>query len=265
MLSRLAVWIGLIGLVGLAGCQFDPSGLPAADPDPGARPDGGFMPVLDAGDENQGDPDAGAPPAPDCANTKKRWRTDFDENPTKLDDNDDGEDDWRFLGFGDFPEELEDDVWRANEFQSLHINPRDDFTGVTEAELRMRSVEVDPDSEDLGAAFWLSADTDLSSPGFTAVYVSLKLQADGTQTLRLVNALSNVSHVVLREVTGLGDGFVTVQLRVDVGASRVDLWVEGTYRGSVVYAPMRENHFAGVVAFGSRAEFDRVRVELCER
>lgn len=264
MRPRHALWIGLVGL---AGCTFDSSGLSPSDPEP--APDARPTSIPDARDGDRDapalEPDAGVTPPPQCSDGQKRWRAEFDEDPTAVDDNDDDVPDWVMADGSGFPvQDLDDDVWRANDFDALHTNPQEDLIGIVKAEVQMRSVAPGQEPFDLGAVMWLSADTNVMDPGFTSLYVSLEIQEDATQDLRLVDNQGNGVEVLLLEATGLDDDFVEVTLQVDASADRVDLWIDGVHQGSAPYAPAQVNRVVGVLGFGSRADFDRVRVDLCE-
>lgn len=270
----------------LPGCRFDVSGVGG-----GELPDALPGPDLDAASAADGSPGAtdaaakdasvgdaavtdssigdaaiiDAAPTPDapslCADTRRVWEVDFSADPTALDLDGDSVADWVVRNSASFPRaELDGGVWHASANIALDTQPKDAFDGVTMVEVRMRNIERGGE----GAVFWINADT--SGDTYAALYLSLTLRPNGTQTLRLYSKRDNRTRETLHEQTRLGTGFVNIRLAIDAARDQVGMWIDGVDLGTRNYFTFPrpdDNRFATVIAYGSASEFDHVRIETC--
>lgn len=264
MRGRWLIWTCLGAT--LAGCQFDVSGIGSA-----ALPDAASVPLPDAAIPGDAPAAADAAPAVDaapgldaaplCATALRVWEADFSTDPTGRDGNGDGVDDWIVRNGGTFPEvQLAGGVWQSLPNIALDTQPKDDFDGLTIAEVRMRNTAAGGE----GAVFWINADA--SGDEYAPIYVALALQLDGSQTARVHGKRNNSTTELLYEETGLGAGFIDVRLEIDAVNDQVGVWLDGVHRGTRGYFSFPrpdDNRFATLIAYSSASEFDRVRIETC--
>jgi len=193
----------------------------------------------------------------------RRWRADFGADPTSQDLNGDGMNDWRIRAGGAFPvDQLSGGVWRAPTGSgALDTVPNHGFNGRVRASVRMRSTDTGGN----GATMWVNVD--YSATSFAPVYVQLRRQGDGTQTLTLHGKTSNPVTLALATVSGLGGGMVEVDLDIDTALNLVTLTVDGVVRGTFTYftyGPPNTDRFGTVITWSSGAEFDWVEISDCE-
>ena len=116
----------------------------------------GVAPVGDAvvDVDVDGDPREIDAPGP-C--TTKVWATDFSTDPTQLDGNGDGLNDWRMRDGGTLPGTLANGLWQApgSPVRSLDTEPKQDFSTRTKVSVRMRATAYDATA---GAVFWINVD-----------------------------------------------------------------------------------------------------------
>lgn len=286
----LAAILSMAAISALPGCRFDVSGVgggeppdafpgpgldaaPAADASPAAIDAAAQDAAADASvdDASVTDSSVGdaaiidAAPTPDapslCADTRRVWEADFSADPTALDLDGDSVADWVVRNGAGFPRaELDGGVWHASANLALDTQPKDAFDGLTMVEVRMRNIERGGE----GAVFWINADT--AGDTYAALYLSLTLRPNGTQTLRLYSKRDNRTRETLHEQTRLGTGFVDVRLAIDAARDQVGIWIDGVDFGARNYFTFPrpdDNRFATVIAYGSASEFDHVRIETC--
>jgi hypothetical protein len=192
------------------------------------------------------------------------WEADFDTDPTTLDVNEDGTEDWVVRPGGQFPvAELAGGVWSVSESHvPLDTRPRDDFVTRTLVSVQMRTTEP---GGDRGATFWINVDYTAGS--FAAIFVNLPLN-DGAQRLRLMTRSDPSQEVLLTEVEDLSTEFVRVDLEIDPVADEVTLWIDrdlqGTFDFPVIPSTGNNDRFATLLAWGTDAEFRHVRVQRCD-
>jgi hypothetical protein len=186
------------------------------------------------------------------------WEADFSVDPTQLDVNADGQDDWARRDGQPFnPASLQDGVWHADE--ELDTRPDNDFVEPVTVDVRFRNTTIGGD----GAVFWINADW--ANGLFTPIFACLQLQADGKQTLTVYTKLDGSSRLSLMSVPGLSGGFVSLRLLIDPGPNTVNVRINGhdygtrTYR---IFSPSSDQRFATIMGSGSQAEFDHVRVRV---
>lgn len=208
-------------------------------------------------------PSTDGEPLPACTATLT-WATGFESDPTQLEENGDGELDWTRRDGSAFPvDTLVAGAWIADPAIPLDTQPRNDF--VQRVVVRLTMHALDP----LAAAqFWINVDN--RDDTFSLTYADLRDEGDGTQTLRLFSRPTDPEAQELHAAPGLPAGPLDVTLEFDVDADTVAAWVDGRFVARVPYVvrpirPTIDQRFATVIAADGRAEFEDVRVELCER
>ncbi len=187
------------------------------------------------------------------------WELSFDSDPTRVDLDGDGTPDWRMRDGEPFASsELGGGVWRA-EGRILDTNPDALFDASTSVHLRYRATTLG----DPGAVFWINT---APRPGrVAAIHADLSLQDDGTQTLVILGR-DPTGDVELARFAELDGGFVDLWLELEPEANALVVWLEGERQGRYPY-PVTSGDpadaFASLLGWGSRAEFDFVRVESC--
>jgi hypothetical protein len=196
---------------------------------------------------------------PWCAGTIRSWITDFTTDPTTLDLDGDGTEDWVVRNDGTFPSsELIGGVWAAAPSPALDTRPMRDFTGRTRAFVTMRATAAGG----TGATLWLNVD--FSGGQFVPLWATLDEPGDQRFVLHNKTPINNDVHLATR--TSLGSGLVDIELDIDPSTSTVTAIVEGVVLGSYTFTRIAANadRFATVIAYGTAAEFDLVRIETCE-
>jgi hypothetical protein len=186
------------------------------------------------------------------------WEAEFDTNPTTLDFNADGTGDWvRHDGQPFNTASLSQGVWHAD--CTLDTRPINSFAELTTAEICFRNTSVGGN----GAVFSINADW--SGGTFAPLFAYLQLQGAGTQTLSVYSKRDSSTPVRLMAVTGLPAGFVTLRLLIDPTPNTVNVHVNGAEKGTYTYytfAQTGSDRFASVLASGSAADFDYVRIHV---
>jgi hypothetical protein len=211
------------------------------------------------GPSRDGAPEGGSFACPGA----KVWDLDFDSDPTLTDVNGDGVLDWVLRDASTFPiAELNGGVWRSETRVALDSRPLDDFDGRTVVDVRMRSVTL-PGSP-LGSVFWVNINE--NGPTFSALFVALALQTDGTQTLTLYGKTTPGVETPLATIPALPAALVDVHLDIDAPTLTVTLTVNGVDHGSHAIPPTgapNDDHFATLLAWEGIAEFDALRIQRC--
>ena len=241
---------------GLDGAATEDAGGGGID---GGTRDGGSRDAAarDGGRGDAGRVDAGL----DCPGERRVWHLTFDEDPTGVDHDGDGTDDWTVRGGGAFPTgDLSGGVWHASPGPVLDSRPLHDFTGRTTVDVRMRATS----SGSLGAVFWLNLD--YAGTRFAAVFVSVT--TDGASQRVELNGKPNAgTHDVLATLEGLGTGFLRVRLDFDPASDEVSFEVNGAELGTFAYptfGPVNDDRFATLMAWSAAAEFDLLHIETCD-
>jgi hypothetical protein len=245
----------------LLACSFD-TNTDASNANRDGAPD------LSDGSANAPDADLSAPDAnpnqPDADPSCIVWETDFSSDPTGLDLNGDQLPDWVNRNDEEFPtDELSGGIWTTDSFSAvLDTNPKNDFAGRTFLQGQFRSTEV---GETHGAVFWINVDYTISD--FAPLFLSLRREDDGTQTLRLYGKEGIGTEVVHATVGGLGAGYVDVALDISATADEVSLSVNSVATGTYTYGKLArtgaDDRYATAVGYGSEAAFNSMRVEAC--
>ena len=197
-----------------------------------------------------------------CDGVGLLWIADFDQDPTGLDVNGDGVDDWRLRSGDPFPVgELGGGAWTANPGQVLDSHPKIDFEGTTVFEVSMRNVGMGG----RGAVAWLNAG--YADGFFAPVFAQLQRQGDATQTLRVMGKSDNATQVLLTEHTDLPDALIEVRLEVQTDPDEVTVFVDGVLDGTYPLPSFavsgNDDRWASLWAAESLSEFAHAEVHNC--
>jgi len=107
---------------------------------------------------------------------------------------------------------------------ALDTQPKQPFTTRVLVRVRMRSITT---SGARGAVFWINVGYD-GSGTFAPLYVDAKLQSNGTQTLHFMRKTVASVEDEFATITGLGAGFLDVELDIDPATLGVSYVGAGT-------------------------------------
>lgn len=196
------------------------------------------------------------------------WSTDFSSDPTALDNNGDQEPDWVIRGGAPFPTaELVAGVWRPATAQALDTFPPVNFTGHTQARVRMRDTnQTAPAMPSAfgGALFWINLDYQPSD--FLAVFSSITTSDGVSYDLGVFANTSSDMETLAGPLRLADDGFRVVELDFDPTTGAISTWVDGV---PLPIAPptrqtsLNQDQFATVIAPQATAEFDELWVATC--
>ncbi|MCX5654444.1 MAG: type II secretion system protein [Planctomycetota bacterium] len=188
------------------------------------------------------------------------WEADFSSNPTTLDANGDGAGDWVVHGGGTFPTSgLSGGVWQTTT-AAIDTSPACDFAAATVVDLRMRSAAA-------GASAVFLINSDHVGTVCVPLTATLKLEAEGTQTLTVSRKKSDGTFESLITASGLPSAFVDLRLVIDTAAHSVSVTANGSFVGTYGYgapAVSTTDKFASIYASGGTAEFDYARIRVLE-
>lgn len=185
------------------------------------------------------------------------WECGFDTSPIALDMNGDGSPDWLDSGGKFSPSSLVDGVWHAD--SELRTLPDSDLAELVTADIAFRCTGA----AGSGATFRVNADK--SGSTYAPIVSRLRLEGDGTQTLRLLQENADDPVVQLVKVPGLPGGFVKLRLVVDPGLATVSVAVNGRHTGTFPYgrfASLSVTGSASIRQDAGAAEVDYVRVRV---
>jgi type II secretory pathway pseudopilin PulG len=187
------------------------------------------------------------------------WELDFDTDPTAIDANGDGQGDWQMHSGDPFKtSKLKDGVWEVD--GQLDSAPNQDFNEPTILEATCRADQTGR----IGPIVRINAD--YAGGTFAPIWFSVEQEDDSSQTVKLYTKPSSADDTLLREVTGLGSGMVTVRLIIDPDLNTVHLQTDGVDRGTYKYTPYTPNgsettqRFVAISAGDGKAEVDWVRI-----
>ena len=188
------------------------------------------------------------------------WEADFSCDPTALDAGGDGAGDWVVHGGGAFPTSgLSGGVWRTTT-AAIDTSPACDFAAVTVVDLRMRSTAA-------GASAVFLINSDRAGSLCVPLTATLKLEAEGTQTLTVSRKKSDGTFESLITASGLAAGLTDIRLLIDPAVHSVSVTANGAFIGTYGYgapATATTDKFASIYASGGAAEFDYVRIRVLE-
>ena len=191
-----------------------------------------------------------------------RWETDFDTDPTAMDDDADGIPDWRTVDASVFDTtELVGGTWQVGTATKLRTYPDNDFVELTVAKIRFRDTTADGAS---GAVF----DIYFDRVGMTSarISVSIVLEDDGTQTLKMAHYLNAVTAETFIRVKGLPPEFVDLRLILDPDNDTVAVFVNDVYKATHLYWRYTNGgntaRYAQIGESGADAEFDSISIHV---
>ena len=187
------------------------------------------------------------------------WETDFLGDPTTMDINGDGVDDWQSGNTTTLLGQLLGGLWKPT--TSIAAQPLSNFSRLTTVDLWVRATAWG------GAGPGLRLDADRDASLTATLRVEPSLQADGSQTLRLYHHTSNLTRVLLAEVNGLTPGLLKVRLVVDPQRDTVSLWEHGAFYGTYRYTRYtRTSGIVGASCYEGEAEgsIDYLRIAVEE-
>jgi len=243
-----------------AGCSFQPGRLADGVPRDDSSVDGN-------GDGN--DDDAAidtmrdAAPLP-CA-TQTVWLADFSADPTTVNGNGDGTNDWAMRDMGTLPGTLASGVWTepGTPTRPLDSQPKQDFATPTRVDVRMRNSTR---TGNYGAVFWINVD--YTTTTFAPLYVNAQRLTNGAgHEVTLYGKTDAATSVVLVQATLIPFDFVDVSLDIRPATNTVTVAFNGvsvdrTY--TEIPRAGNDDRWATVLAWGADADFDLVRVEVCD-
>jgi hypothetical protein len=222
--------------------------------------DGGMAGV--GGESTQGS----LPPLP-CAQPFV-WSTDFSSDPTMLDNNGDAQPDWVIRGGAPFDTaELASGVWRPTTSKALDTFPPMNFTGRSQARVRMRDTnKIAPGAPSSfgGALFWINLDYQPSD--FLAVYSSITTRDGAAYELGIFAQTNGATQTLAGPHALANDSFVLLELDFDPAMGTVAAWVDGTSLPMAVpgrQTPPNLDQFATAIAPQGTGEFDELWVATC--
>lgn len=188
----------------------------------------------------------------------RQWELDFTSDPTAVDDDADGQADWKTTDGSTFDTStLDAGVWQAGSSAALQTQPADNFTKPTTIEARMEDTTVGG----WGAMISCVVDVNGGQAGMLTCYLSKK--SDGDQELSLYARDSSNDSQLLLDRIDLPAGMIDVRLLVNPADQTVAVRASGKDIGTVVY-PLTSTSSGGYVAIGtsgdSGAQFASVSV-----
>jgi hypothetical protein len=220
----------------------------------------------DGGMAAGGAPDGSLPALP-CANPLV-WRTDFSSDPTALDLNGDAKPDWIIRGGAPFvTAELAAGVWRPTTSKALDTFPPVNFTGRTQARVKMRDTKQTAAATSFGyggALFWINLDYQASD--FLPVYSSITTQDGQSYALGVFARTNGPTATLAGPYSVAKDAFVVLELDFDPASGVVAAWVDGTSLPLAVpsrQTVLNQDQFATAIAPEGTGEFDELWVATC--
>lgn len=196
------------------------------------------------------------------------WATDFSSDPTALDDNGDGQPDWVIRGGAPFvTTELVSGVWRPATAQPLDTSPPVNFTGRTQARVRMRDTnQVAPSvpSSYGGALFWINLD--YQAADFLAIYGSITTPDGSAHELGVFAHHAGPAQMLTGPHPVAAGAFVVLELDFEPTTGAVNAWLDGaplTVALPVRQTMLNSDQWATVIAPQGTGEFDDLWVATC--
>ncbi len=219
----------------------------------------------DAGDAGQ---DAGGPFDAVPCTVDVVWESDFADDPTTLDRDNNDIPDWIVRGGGTFPAgEIANGTWVASGPVPLDSNPPRNIVTTAYVDVRLRSLQVPaPVATDFeGALFWVNVD--YTSTDFAPLYVSVSRTAVDQQEVRFYGKSTNTVGTVLLGPVTTGPDLIHVQMEIDPATSTLRAWIDGTLVGSAMFPRVSDllnnDQFATAFAASAPVEYDAARVAVC--
>ncbi len=162
------------------------------------------------------------------------WELDFDTDPTALDMNGDGTEDWSDEYQEPFdPATLEGGIWYApkrlwGNMPLLSTAPDEDFAELTTVDLRFRATS--PNGR--GTQFYIYVDR--HDGLYAALYLTLLKPNDSSQELWVSDVLANGNNRVLKKYDVPVD-FVNLRAVIDPGVDTIAVFVDGAHKETFTY------------------------------
>ena len=188
-----------------------------------------------------------------------RYAIPFDSDPTALDINKSGVDDWTDVDGSAFDlGSIGGDSWTPT--QTLELAEGNDFTEPTVLAVRMMTTTV-------GEGAFVSINADWSGGQHAELEAYLIKIKDGSQALMLEHrtSLSKTEPICL--FGGLGSGYIELELLIDPNADTVRVIIDEVDKGTFGYVTIPSAHFEKVIRLGTRgagAEIDAVDINVKE-
>ena len=189
------------------------------------------------------------------------WRADFDTDPTSLDDDFDGTNDWAHIPSGTFDSnELWHGTWKTISAASLTTAVDSNFSTLTTVEYSAR----DLDAGNGGVVVWLNADWDGST--YVPIVAELSLMANDTQTLILKTTVDG-SDRILATVNDIPAKLTAVRITIEPTVNVINLFLNHVEVGTYDYVPQSASHSnkrAGIMSVSSAFQVDYLSIRTAE-
>lgn len=189
-----------------------------------------------------------------------KWELKFDQDPTRIDINGDGQADWGLDGGGGFDMgSIADGGWQTSGL-TLRTQPECDFAKTTIVDLTFQNTSVGGH----GAQFQINAMRSGSS--CASLLVTLQKQVDGNQTLTLSSKSFRAQPKTLTSIPGLPSQPVSLRLIIDPEHWSVSMRVNGVQYGTHAVTPTASGDagFASVGSDGGSSQFSYVQIRVQE-
>jgi hypothetical protein len=198
-----------------------------------------------------------------CANPTI-WRALFDVDPTGLDINGDGTEDWAMRDLGTLAGSIASGIWSepGSPIRPLDTQPKQDFATRTVVDVRMRNTVR---ASTYGAVMWINVDYAAST--FAPLYLVVQLQTSGlAQDVTLFGKTSPPVSVPLYQTSVASADFIDIRLDIEPALDHVTITVGGettmhTY--STIDRASNDDRWATLLAWNGDSEFDSMRVAVC--
>jgi hypothetical protein len=188
------------------------------------------------------------------------WEADFNADPTLLDLDADGVQDWRLSDGRDFSPDtqLSGGVFWAD--GQLDTNPACDFTAVTTVEVGLRDVTAE------GQAGGILLRVDRTGNTYAYVIAQVSMAADGTQTLAIATYDPDLQFVILLQQAFASTDFIQLRLLIDPGQDTVNINVNGVDQGTTRYGQITSVTSRVIALYETDAisgvQFNHVRIRV---
>jgi hypothetical protein len=253
----------------VAACGFDPHGLGGTDAPPTSLDGTNVAPDALAPDA----PAAGKHDAPmlemnGSACGGAVWHADFSVDPTTIDLNGDGIDDFALRAGGALPGSLSNGTWIVPAGSSpLDTQPKQPFTTRVVVDVTMQSVTR---GSDHGAVCWIN--TGYTATMFEPLFLDLQRDSDSSNSQTLTVFGKQGSDAVEAQIDAFSvgdDNLHHFHVDIDPSALTYHLTMDGSTqdRGSKSYYAIPLNgstdQWATVVAYDGDSVFDDFQVKVC--
>ncbi|HYX36765.1 MAG TPA: hypothetical protein VE954_26960 [Oligoflexus sp.] len=170
------------------------------------------------------------------AQMSRSWVASFDNDPSLLDRNGDGQADWLVTRGSITGESFVNGLFRTAGVVLLKSSPFVVAPRKVSLDFAMAHLTETTDPAAMGAEFWFNVD--YGNGSFGQVFCMLKRDGLGGQTLRLYTKTADNPRVLLHQLTGLPLGMVRFALLLDTAPRSALLKVNGTEYGPFTYSTL---------------------------